>query len=339
MAVAILLPLLLALASIPSVAASTPAQRLSDEACDAFADYFTIEFLVAFASAFAGLGDDLGADSGNGKGQGASTTKEEIENTFHLIFSPKLEAITGTLAEESPKSIRKLFAKQQAVFAEGVDLLEEAGLTKKQLAALAELDLSPDTDLDQVLGDVKISKKKIKAAAKEFGKSASALDLNDKATAAQQRAFQQTGTRCGVFPESDIDCESLVAPELSARLVGGEATVKNDDGSCTYAGPVGADGDEPVMIVDVYPSARSFDRLVRQLPNAQKIDDDSAVADGFSSFSSAKTCGKTLFSKTGDDTIVVALCPPGDGDVAVDDLTEVRDSVVDARSILSKRSG
>jgi hypothetical protein len=336
-AVAISLALLassvLTIAGPATAGASTPRQKLSNEACDGFADYFTIEFLVAFASAFAGLGGESAkADDGS------TVTADDVANTFHLIFSPKLEKITGTLAAESPKSIRKLFARQHAVFAQGVDMLEELGLTKRQLKVLSELDLSPNTDVAQLLGEVKVSKAKLLTAAKDFGKIAAPLDLNDSTTAAQQRAFQQTGTRCGVFPESDLDCESLVGTELSAPLVGGDPAVKNDQGSCTYTGPAGADGDEPVMIVDVYPSPRTFDRLIKALPDAEKVG-DAYVADGFSSFSSTKTCGKTLYSQNDGDTIVVALCPPGDGDVNADDLLQVRDAVVAARSILNKRSG
>jgi len=323
----------------PTIAtAAAPRVQLSNKACDAFADYFTIEFLVAFASAFAGLGEDLGSDSGRGSGNGSngggkeSVSAKEIADTFHLVFSPKLANITGTLADEGPRSIRRLFAKQRDVFEYGVELLRKAGLSNKQISALATLDLSPDTDLDEVLGETDIPEKKIEEAADQFGERTGELDLNDEATPRQQRAFQRAGSGCGVFPDSDIDCESLVPSELAAPLVGGEPDVTNDDGSCTYTGPSPSDNDEPVLAVDVYPSARTFERLIEQLQGGQKIDDDAYVTEGFSSFSSIKTCGRTLYSRTDRDTVVVALCPPGDGEVADADLIAVRDAVVAARS-------
>ena len=319
----------------PAAAPSTRAQKLSTAACDAFADYFTIEFLVAFASAFAGLGEELDSGSGGGDEQ---ITKEDIQDIFHLVFSPRLESVTATLGKEAPKSIRGLFAKQRAVFADGIDKLEEIGVTKKQLVALARLDLSADADVKQILGDVDIPKRKLTAAAREFGKRADALDLNDEVSKAQQRDFQQTGTTCGVFPASARDCEQLVASDLSSPLVGGEPTVGNNDGSCTYAGPTGADGDEPVMAVDVYQTPRTFERLVEQLQGAEELDPDTRLADGFSSFSSTKTCGKTLYTRTDDQSIVIAVCPPGDGEIDTADLLRVRDSIL-SRSVLDRKSG
>ena len=216
------------------------------------------------------------------------------------------------------------------MFARGIALLGDAGLTRKQLTALANLDLSPDTDVSQVLGDVKLSKKKIAAAAKEFGKRSGDLNLDDKTTPAQQRAFLKAGTGCGVFPGSDVACDELVSSELQQQLLGGATTVKDDQGSCTYTGPKDARGDEPTLIVDLYGSQRTFDRLAKQLQGGEKVDPDTYLTEGFSSFANTKTCGRTLYSKTADGTLVVALCRPNDATVATSDLTEVRDGVVAA---------
>jgi hypothetical protein len=138
---------------------------------------------------------------------------------------------------------------------------------------------------------------------------------------------------------SDINCQTLVGDELTSPLIGGAATVKNDSGSCTYQGPKDPGGDAPVMIIDVYQTPRSFARLVEQLGGGEQIDADTHLADGFSTFSSTKTCGKTLYSRTADSSVVIAVCPPNDGPIATQDLVAVRDAVVAARSILSKKSG
>jgi hypothetical protein len=317
---------------------SSTRPRISNAGCDAFADYFTIEFLVAFAAAFAGLGEELGGTTEQGSGR--PVTKEDIQDVFHLIFSPKLEDVTGTLAREAPRSIRSLFAKQQAVFARGVEKLEALGLTKKQIQVLAQLNLTADTDIKELLGDVDIPKARITAAARDFGKDADALDLNDVVTKSQQAAFQRTGSTCGVFPISDVDCESLVGTDLTSRLVGGVATVTNDDGSCVYAGPKDPGSDAPAMVIDVYKTRRSFARLVEQLQGTgEEVDADTHLGDGFSTFASTKTCGKTLYARTTDATLVIAVCAPNDGDVATDDLLAVRDEVVAGRSILDRKSG
>ena len=143
--------------------------------------------------------------------------------------------------------------------------LEGLGLTTKQIQALAKIDLAPDTDVKDVLGDVDIPRAKILAAARDFGEDADALNLNDVVTKSQQAAFQRAGSTCGVFPISDLDCASLVGTDVTSRLVGGAATVTNDDGSCVYAGPKDPGGDEPEMVVDVYKTRRSFARSVAQL--------------------------------------------------------------------------
>jgi hypothetical protein len=312
--------------------------RISNAGCDAFADYFTIEFLVAFAAAFAGLGEELGGNTEPGSGR--PVTKEDIQDIFHLIFSPKLENVTGTLAREAPRPIRGLFAQQRGVFAKGVEKLEGLGLTPKQIAALAKLDLAPDTDIKDVLGEVDIPRARIVAAARDFGADADALDLDEVVTKPQQAAFRRTGSTCGVFPARDVDCGALVGTELTGRLVGGASTVADDNGSCVFAGPKDPGGDEPQMVIDVYETRRSFARLVEPLQGSgEAVDADTHLGDGFASFSSTKTCGKTLYSRTRDSTVVVAVCAPNDGDVATDDLLAVRDEVVAARSILNRKSG
>jgi hypothetical protein len=333
-AIATIGALVLVLALPAGAGAASRAAKPSEKACDGFADYFTIEFLVAFASAFAGVGSSSldGTTSGTGGtgGTGSSISGEEIQDIFHLIFSPKLEAVTALLAHEAPPSIQGLFAKQQAVFTRGIDILEGLGLTKHQLQQLATLDLSPDTDVTKLLGDVKISRAKLRAAGKKFGKDAGALDLNRVVSRTQQRAFQQTGTQCGVFPKSPVKCASLVDAGVAAPLLGGAPVVKAEQGSCTYTGPAEPGADEPVMVVDVYPTPRTFGRFAKQLQNPEKLDADSYLTDGFSSFASSKTCGKTLYSRTTAHTIVVALCPPDGAEVTPAQLEQVRDAAAAA---------
>jgi hypothetical protein len=334
---AVISAVLLGATALPASASSHRTRALiSTAGCDAFADYFTIEFLVGFASAFAGLGDELGGTKSKG---GDVVTKEDVQDVFHLVFSPKLERVTGTLAREVPRSIRGLFARQRDVFAKGVDKLEQLGLTKKQIAALAVLDLKPDTDVKAVIGDVDLPTAKITSAARDFGKDADELGLDSQVSKSQQRDFERTASTCGVFPARDVDCESLVSSDTTNGLVGGAATVTNDNGSCTYEGPKDPGGDEPVMVVDVYRTPRTFARLVEQLQGGEPLDPDTYVARGFSTFSSTKTCGKTLVSRTDDSTVVVALCSPGGGEIADASLVGVRGDRVAGGAILTHQCG
>ena len=93
--------LMVAVAIVASAQPASPTQpstraSISNAGCDAFSDYFTIEFLVVFATAFAGLGEELGGTTEPGTDR--PVTKEDIQDVFHLIFSPKLEDVTSTLA-------------------------------------------------------------------------------------------------------------------------------------------------------------------------------------------------------------------------------------------------
>lgn len=289
------------------VGASSPASAAPREravlaptraACEAFADYFQVEYLVAFASTFAGIGDK----------QKAEATRAEIRDTFHLLLSPKLEQVTRTLADGSDPALSKLFVRQAKGFARGVALLEGVGLTKQQIQILSELDLKPETDLQQVVGDVNLDKAELKRAVKKFAASATSIDLN-QATSRERRAFAAAGTACGVFP-ADVTCSQVVTTDEAAALLGVPATAKNEDGTCTYTGPPDKSRDAAELAVDVYESSLAFDRIAgsAQSQSVPGVGDAAVAVDGFSSFSSVKTCGRTLIVKQGERTVVVAAC-------------------------------
>jgi hypothetical protein len=290
------------LAGIASPATAAPredaAKPPTRPACEAFADYFQIEFLVAFAAAFAGLGDQ----------QQAAATEAEIRDTFHLILSPKLEQITRTLADGTDPALRKLFVRQVRAFARGVALLEGVGLTQEQIQVLSELDLTAETDLEQVIGDVDLDQAELERAAEKFGSSSKAIDLDD-ATRKEGRAFQGAGSLCGVFPVG-VSCGRVVTTDEAAAVLGGRATTKNDDGTCTYTGSAGTGGDAPELGVDVYQSSLAFDRLSTsgQGQSVPGVGDAAVVIDGFNSFTRTNTCGRTLFVKQAEQTVVVAAC-------------------------------
>ena len=284
----------------PASAAARPRlmQAPTRAACEAFADYFQVEYLVAFASAFAGIGDK----------EKAKATAVEIRDTFHLLLSPKLEQVTRTLADGTDPALRKLFVRQARGFARGVALLEGVGLTKEQIQKLSELDLKPETDLQKVVGDVNLDKAELKRSVKKFGASAKSIDLNE-ATSKERRAFTAAGSACGVFPVG-VNCARVVTPDEAAAVLGGEATTKNQDGTCTYTSSAGNGGDAPELAVDVYQSSLAFDRLgtSAQGQGVPGVGDEAAVVDGFNAFSSTNTCGRTLFVKQAEQTVVVAAC-------------------------------
>lgn len=289
----------LLLGTVPVAAAPAAGTDPTPEACEAFADYFQIEFLIAFASAFAQVGEK----------QDAEKAQDAIRDNFHLILSPKLEQVTQTLADGTDPSLRKLFKQQQQAFAKGVALLEGVGLSKDQIEKLSTVELTPDTDLQAVVGDVDLDKKALAKAVKKFGASADSIDITD-ATSKQKTAFTAAGASCGVFPVG-VSCKVAVTNDEAVALLGAPVTVAKDDETCVYtASDTTGASDDVELAVDVYDSALAFDRLTKSTQNQSVpgVGDAAIAADGFTSFSSAKTCGRTLFVKQGERTVVVAAC-------------------------------
>lgn len=320
-----------------SAGASAPAQSkpLSDAGCDAFYDYFQVNLAIAliagFAEAFEGLGDDSDGLRATGTTSTTATTggtqSADIELLQHVLFltlSPKMEQATTVLAKEAPRSIRKVFAKQRDIYRDGVARLRDLGLTKQQIEAIRDADFTEETP-DSLAGDLDIDRADLEAAARDFGEQAAVLTAED-ATEAQSRSFERVATGCGAVPDASLDCDEVVSGDLQQQLLEGPATVSDDDGTCRYTGPAGADGSEPEIAVDVYRSPEAFARLTEQNDAAEEVGDGAAV-EGFVTFTGFKTCGRTLFSKEQDSTIVVAICLPNDAAVADDMLSDVRDSV------------
>lgn len=317
-------------AAAQGASASTPVakQPLSDKGCAAFTDYFQVNFAVAFLTGFAEAFDDVGATDTKSSGGASSRAPDvdQLQNLVFLVLSPKLEESTTVLAGEAPKSIRKVFAEQRDVYRDGVKLLrDDIGLSGEQIDAIRDADFTEETP-DALAEELDISKADLEAAAEEFGKQSDVLKAED-ATEKQSRTFERIATGCGAIPDPGLECDEIVSADLQERLLGGSANVENGSGTCTYTGASSVGGPEPEIAVDVYRTADAFGRLTEQNSATDEIDADNVTANGFVSFTSFKTCGRTLFSKQADTTVVVALCRPDDAPVTDADLTEMRDSV------------
>jgi hypothetical protein len=308
----------LALGAVPAAAApsATDSAPPTPEACEAFSDYFQIEFLVAFASAFAQVGDE----------KDAAKAEAEIRNSFHLLLSPKLEQVTQTLADGTGPPLRKLFRQQAKAFGKGVAMLADLGLSAEQIQSLADVELTAETDLQAVVGDVDLDKQELSRATKKFGATADSIDING-ATAKQKQAFSAAGSSCGVFPVGG-ECRTLVSADEAEAFLGAPAETADDDGTCTYTAKAASAQDDLELAVDVYESTLAYDRLTASSQN-QSVPDvgEAAIAiDGFNAFSSIKTCGRTLFVRQGGRTVVVAACV-GDAPPSAESLGAIANTV------------
>jgi hypothetical protein len=339
---AVLLAAALVVGLAPQSAGATGggAPAMSAEGCAAFNEYFQVNFAIAFLTGFAEAFEDLDTSEIRGTGddpsltpsttQGGDTTTQtdidQLQNLVFLVLSPKLEQSTKVLAKEAPRSVRKIFAAQRDVYRDGVALLrDDLGLTDEQIREIRDADFTEETP-DTLADELDISREDLEAAAEEFGESSDVLKAED-ATAAQSRAFERLAVGCGAVPDSGLDCDEVVSADLQQQLLEGTPTVENDGGTCTYTIESDEPGTDPEIAVDVYRSADAFGRLSAQGSATDEIDANNVVADGFASFSSFKTCGRTLYSLEGETTMVIALCLPEDAQVQDDMLTDLRDSV------------
>ncbi len=266
--------------------------------CDPLAQYFDLSFQIQFIKAFAGAtGDD---DAANAAG-----------DALVLVLAPKLEQLTRSMAATAPSALRRSLERQATRFAEGTALLEEAGLTPQQVATLAAAPLDLDaTSLDALLGQVDVPKDELEAAAAEF--DGDRLLEPTRGTAAQRKAFERAVTDCGVVPIAGLDCDELVKPSEAADAVGSPATVERRNGTCVYVGSAQDTGDPAQMTVEVYRGNRAYGRLTQGAQNQDVpgLGVRATAIDGYTTFSSTKTCGRTIVSDDGTRTVVVALCIP-----------------------------
>jgi hypothetical protein len=166
-----------------------------------------------------------------------------------------------------------------------------------------------------------VKKAALERAAKQFGKTREKVDLG-AATPRQQEAFGVMGVGCGVFPDPDLDCETLLTPRESAAVLGAEPEVENDDGTCEYTvDGTGAD-DDATLGVEVYRSVLAYQRIASSVDGdaLPGIGDDAVAVAGFNTFASIKTCGRTLVVASAGKTIVVAGCIRGSDDEPSDDV-------------------
>lgn len=304
--------------ALGGVAGATTRRGPDAEFCSGFSDYFAASVVVQFA---VGL-----ADAFDTKHTGKA---EEVRSSFLLVLSPKLELVTRTMARSGPALLRPPFAKQAKAFGIGVGLLRDAGLTEAQITEIAHAAIdSSDTSLEQLTGKIDVSAAAIRKAAGTFKKQLNAIDIG-RVPKKQRQAFSTAGTQCGVFPTSHVDCTTLVTPNEAIAALGISVDL-DAESPCLYVGPTPASGDTPSLSVDVYVSAMAFANLTKSAQNQDVpgVGDQATAIAGSASFSSINACGKSLVTRQGDRTVVVALCLPNNADVPIGTLSALATNVL-----------
>ena len=289
----------------------------SEEFCGAFADFYAVRVLVALAESFSEFDDEESGGDG-----------ENVVAELYLVFSPKLERTTETMLTAAPEDLEKGLKRQLKVWRKGVALLQDdVGLDDEDIEAIADLDIEESsTDTEDVLGDV--SDKKVKAAAKKFKKSVDSLE--DDSTREEQQALSQAATDCGVVPDPDVDCETLVTDDEATAVLGGLSETETDPG-CSWVGPEVDDSRGNSLAVEVYASGAAYERITERLAGTGEeavpgLGEQATVLDGYSSQTLGRTCGRTLVAVVDDRTLQVALCL-GDTPVTTEQLAALATQV------------
>jgi hypothetical protein len=307
----------LLLASMPATAgARTAAGDRGDTYCSALGAFYeatiSVQIAVELGEAFSeGAGDAFDAD--------------EVRAGLLILLSPKLEEVSKQLSKGGERALNRAFRRQRKVFARGVQLLRQTGVTDEQIDELRDVEVSEASDdLDELLGDSGVTEDDVAAAARKFKPELEKLTIGVDQEVTD--AFEQAATECGVV-SSPIDC-TTVFPQTDAEAILG-VTTSQDGSACDYEAVEG-DGDAPEAAVEVYESGRAFDALTKNVEpeTVEGIGDEAVSFEGFSAYFSGKTCGRTLVVREGDRTVVVALCLVDEAPVSNDQLAQVADAVL-----------
>ena len=268
--------------------------------CQSFRDYYELVLLVQYAAALA----DAGSQSG-----------DAIRNQYLLVLSPKLQAVSRSIARSSDDPLATLFRDQARIFGQGAKLLQSAGLTPAQVKALAAAPVD-FKEIDRVLGEVALDSNKLATAGQRFAGLAAGLDLAH-APREQFQAYSRTGESCGTFPKPPVGCSKLVTAAEATAVLGAKPKIANEDGSCTFNAKT-SDGEARGLAVDVYASPTAYDEVLlgTSPQDASGVAPAGRAFDGYNAFSGNTTCGRTLAARDARHTVLVAAClgamPVGD---------------------------
>jgi hypothetical protein len=312
-------------------AGTAPTRPLTDDYCTTFSEYFavtvTVEFIAALASAFRDL---PGEDTTSTAGTEDELDPGELKSTFQVMLSPKFEALTKSLSRGGPRIMRREFKRERRIWARGVGLLADAGLTPAQIESIADAEVNTSTyEIEDLTDEIELSDAQTEELGRQFLPDSQKLELDDLSSEVTD-TFQGAATECGTIPSHTIECEDVFSEADAAEVVGSEVTVDDADG-CRYVGVEEGDELAPEVAVVVYDSDRAYDTLTAPV-STQDVDGvgERAVSfDGYSASGKERTCGRTLVAVADGRTVVVALCLVDDEPVDDDQLVEIAQGVID----------
>jgi hypothetical protein len=314
-----------------AIAGTEPTRPPTDRYCDTFSDYFVVTLMVEFfaqlATAFSQLPDSQTATTAE-----PELDIEQIRSTMLVMLSPKFVALTRSLGRSGSASLRREFRRERRIFARGVEILEDAGVTPEQIEAIANAEVNQSTyEIENLTDEVDLTDAETDELGRKFLPHSKQLELGDL-DAGGAEEFEGIAVACGTVPSSDVDCEEVFSMADAADVVGREVT-KDDADGCRYVGVEEGVGLAPEVAVVVYDSDRAFDTLTEPVgpisDDVEGIGDRAVSFDGYSASGKDRTCGRTLVFVDDDRTIVTALCLADDEPVEDERLVKIAEGVLD----------
>lgn len=303
-----------------TVRADRDDEQARAEFCAIWNDTMPAMFALGLAGAFA---DD--GTTGTTRAAGTDTSgTDDTDEVLLLLISPRLEGLF-TAAAEATSGFDDEFRAAAEVMANGSERLADAGLTDEEIDALRNADLSsgepPTTGLDDAA---------LKKAAAGFRDELDQLEAELGGGAGE--VLDELINSCQQVVTGGVDTCELIDDATVESVVGQEAQVEGPEPgfaggtSCVWEGVDGSRLAVSVADASYYEQvAGAYDHAAKEAVTG--VGDEAFVADGFNYASGGGTSGRSLFVKSGDRTVVVAIDHDGDV-VATADLRDLADDVL-----------
>lgn len=301
----------------------------SDRFCAAFAEYETANIAILFGVVDFGKLED----------------REKPFAVFGNIVaaSPKFAELAAEMAKSAPAVLREKFQAERELYDAGVEVLRDAGVSRREIAAIADADFNSD-GLERTIGEA-ISRKELLSAGRRLVEQhrAEILALRRDTSGVEKRASAKAEVECGVVPDRSVRCRDLVSRDELAAIFGGTSTLESEDG-CAWSADVGDEGGGGRLFVGLFASPRHFETFGKQASGAEPISmlgDEAVAIPGYQAVSSPGSfttsfnvdpenpqCGYTVVVRSESQSLHVAECL-FDRDVTAEEVAAV------ARQILA----
>jgi hypothetical protein len=192
------------------------------------------------------------------------------------------------------------------------------------IQAIADADLTPRSDPTTLAEEHNVTKEQLEAAGKKYRSIIEPVQSGTAASPQARSASEKAVKECGIVPDTKVACTNLLADADVATVLGGSATLDDDNG-CLWTTGSGSSSDESNLAVLVYANRVAYDRFVKLHDGGEPVaglGDRSVAAAGFSGQGVGGTCGRTIVTLAGARTVHVALCRR-DHDVTNDEVAAV----------------